>query len=134
LIRGRAAKQNVEVKLLQPDRAILIEVDGEQIRQVLVNLCLNALDVMPSGGRLEVLVKTSARFAELSVLDTGPGIAPELMPRLFEPFVSTKETGVGLGLVISRRIVEEHRGQLTVANRHEGGACFTVQLPIRGRD
>jgi two-component system, NtrC family, sensor histidine kinase HydH len=130
LIRGRAAKQHVELKLLRPDGPVRVEADGEQIRQVLVNLSLNALDVMPAGGTLEMVVKPLPHEVEVSVLDTGPGIASELMPRLFEPFVSTKETGLGLGLVISRRIIEEHHGRLRAANRGDGGACFTFNLPI----
>ncbi len=130
LIRGRAAKQQVELKLTHPDGPLRIEADGEQIRQVLVNLSLNALDVMPSGGRLEMIVRPFSESIEVLVLDTGPGIAPEMMPRLFEPFVSTKETGLGLGLVISRRIVEEHNGRLFAANRTAGGACFTMNLPL----
>ena len=95
-----------------------------------MNLCLNSLDVMPSGGSLEMIVKPCDGHIDVSVLDTGPGIAAELMPRLFEPFVSTKETGLGLGLVISRRIVDEHNGQLSASNRFTGGACFTLQLPF----
>jgi signal transduction histidine kinase len=133
LIRGRAANQHVEIKLTRPSGPILVEADSEQIRQVLVNLTLNALDVMPSGGTLEINVKPSADSVAVSVLDTGPGIRQELMPRLFEPFVSTKETGLGLGLVISRRIVEEHGGRLVAANRLEGGACFTLKLPTEAR-
>jgi signal transduction histidine kinase len=130
LVRGRAAKQHVELKFSGPDGAVFAEVDGEQIRQVLVNLCLNALDAMPAGGGLELTVKPSNDQVELSVLDSGPGLPAELMPRLFEPFVSTKETGLGLGLVISRRIVEEHHGQLIASNRIAGGATFTVMLPV----
>jgi two-component system sensor histidine kinase HydH len=130
LVRGRAAKQHVELRLSCPPGPVRVEADGEQVRQVLVNLALNALDVMPAGGRLEVVVKPSAAGVEVSVLDTGPGVAAAMMPRLFEPFVSTKETGLGLGLVISRRIAEEHGGRLRAVNRPEGGACFTLNLPV----
>jgi two-component system sensor histidine kinase HydH len=129
LVRGRAAKQNVALKLTRPPGPILIQADSEQIQQVLVNLSLNALDVMPTGGTLEIAVKPSAGHVAVSVVDTGPGIGEELMPRLFEPFMSTKETGLGLGLVISRRIAEEHGGRLSASNRPEGGACFTLTLP-----
>jgi signal transduction histidine kinase len=131
LIRGRALKQHVELRIVRPSGPILVEADGEQIRQVLVNLTLNALDVMPSGGTLEIVVKPTSGNVAVSVLDSGPGIGSELMPRLFEPFVSTKETGLGLGLVISRRIAEEHGGRLNASNRLEGGACFTLNLPAR---
>jgi two-component system, NtrC family, sensor histidine kinase HydH len=129
LIRGRAAKQRVELRLSAPGDPVNVEADSELIQQVLVNLTLNALDAMPSGGTLEVIVAPAPDHVELSVLDTGTGISAEMMPRLFEPFVSTKDTGVGLGLVISRRIAEEHGGRLTVTNRPGGGASFTLWLP-----
>jgi len=67
---------------------------------------------------------------ELWVHDTGPGIAPALLPRLFEPFVSSKATGLGLGLVVSRRIAESHGGNLWVTNPPHGGACFVLRLPV----
>ena len=74
-------------------------------------------------------VRRFADRVELEVLDTGPGVAREIMPKLFQSFVSNKETGLGLGLVISRRIVEEHGGTIDAANRAEGGAIFIVRLP-----
>jgi signal transduction histidine kinase len=64
------------------------------------------------------------------VTDTGPGIRPDILPRLFEPFATGKETGLGLGLVISKRIVEEHGGTIRGSNPPGGGACFTVRLPV----
>ena len=114
-----------------PDHAFTIEADPEQIQQVLVNLVLNALDAMPNGGNLEVELRHCADgFVKLEVHDTGPGIAPELMPHLFEPFVSSKETGLGLGLVVSRRIAEAHGGSLKAVNAPRGGACFELRLPV----
>lgn len=129
LIRGRAAKQGVVLQLTAPRMPVIVEADSELIQQVLVNLALNALDAMPSGGKLELIIQPDLEGIQVSVQDTGPGIAAQMMTRLFEPFVSTKETGVGLGLVISRRIAEEHGGQLTAVNRLEGGASFTLRLP-----
>jgi signal transduction histidine kinase len=129
LVGGRARKQQVEVRFASPG-PVLIDADPEQLRQVLVNLGLNALDAMPRGGLLEITLKPEGtNQVEVRVLDSGPGIAPALLPRLFEPFVSGKETGLGLGLVVSRRIAEAHGGSLWGGNRPQGGACFTLRLP-----
>ena len=107
-------------------------VDQGQLCTVLVNLCVNALDVMPGGGRLGIQVELlPGRAVHLTVSDTGSGIAAEVVGQLFTPFVSSKPTGSGLGLSISKRIIEEHGGSLTADNRPEGGACFTVLLPLR---
>jgi two-component system sensor histidine kinase HydH len=130
LIGGRARKQHVEVKFTPPPGPVSMDADAEQLRQVLVNLGLNALDVMPRGGVLEISLATARHFAEVRVLDSGPGISPEVLPRLFEPFISSKETGLGLGLVVSRRIAEAHGGSLWGSNPPAGGACFTLRLPL----
>jgi len=128
LIRGRAEKQRVAARLRA--EPLTLTADAGQLQQVFVNLVLNALDAMPGGGELAVAVRRSDRWAEVEVADTGPGVAREMMARLFEPFASTKDTGLGLGLVISKRIVEDHGGTLGAANRPTGGACFFVRLPI----
>jgi signal transduction histidine kinase len=131
LIGGRARKQNVTIDFVPPADPVMVTADAEQLQQLLVNLELNALDAMSRGGTLTVEIRhPDTEHAEVSVCDTGPGIAPELMPMLFKPFLSTKETGVGLGLVTSRRIAEAHGGSLTAANRPGGGASFTLRLPV----
>jgi signal transduction histidine kinase len=135
LVGGRARKQHVTVRFEPPAVPLLAEADADQIQQLLVNLALNALDVMPRGGTLEVQLRQADRGrVEVRVGDTGPGIRPDLAPRLFTPFVSGKVTGVGLGLVISRRIAESHGGTLTADNRPGGGACFSLRLPGLGAD
>jgi signal transduction histidine kinase len=97
---------------------------------LLVNLSLNALDVMPSGGEIKIQLRTEADGGlELDMCDTGPGIDPLVIDRLFTPFVSNKPTGTGLGLSISRQIVQNHGGTLTAFNQPEGGACFRIHLP-----
>jgi two-component system, NtrC family, sensor histidine kinase HydH len=97
---------------------------------VLVNLLLNALDAMPQGGRLDVDLTTEPSGAvRLAVSDTGSGIPAEMVSRLFTPFATTKPTGTGLGLSLSRRILEEHGGRVAANNRPEGGACFVITLP-----
>lgn len=130
LTSGRARKQQVETAWEIPGRPVLVNGDGEQLRQLLVNLIMNALDMMPMGGKLTLGMRPrGAEGVELRVMDSGPGIASDLLPRLFQPFVSGKETGLGLGLVMSRRIAEEHGGSLHGENLAGGGACFVLLLP-----
>ncbi|HEV8062147.1 MAG TPA: ATP-binding protein [Gemmataceae bacterium] len=134
LIGGRARKQHVEVRFLSRLAPVPVDADAEQVQQVLVNLTLNALDVMPRGGLLELEVAQvhaadGQPWVEVKVMDTGPGIAENMATRLFQPFVSSKETGLGLGLVISRRIADSHGGALEGGNRTGGGAYFALRLP-----
>jgi PAS domain S-box-containing protein len=131
LTQARASQQQVELKATLPDDPVMAQADEDQIQQLLLNLTLNAMDAMPQGGTLDVqLDPPRHNRLELRVLDTGAGIPPQVSERLFQPFVTSKETGVGLGLVISRRIAEDHGGTLSGNNRREGGACFAVQLPV----
>jgi two-component system, NtrC family, sensor histidine kinase HydH len=132
LTRGRAAKQRVVVRFEPPFKTISVDADPIQLRQVLVNLVLNALDAMPGGGTLTIVLRADGPISEISVTDTGPGIAADFRHRLFEPFASTRETGLGLGLVICRRIVEDHGGSIDGENLPGGGAKFTVKLPRLG--
>ncbi len=131
LVAGRARKQQVAVAFTPLAESVLVNADAEQLQQLFVNLVLNALDVMPRGGRLEVAVGPPADGqVEVGVRDTGPGISDDLLPRLFQPFVSSKETGLGLGLVTSQRIAETHGGSLTAGNHPDGGACFRLRLSV----
>ena len=98
LVEGRARKQHVTLHFRPPTTPVIVEADADQMQQLLVNLALNALDAMPQGGSLDISLGVPVHGqVELRVHDTGPGIAPALLPRLFEPFVSSKETGLGLG-------------------------------------
>ncbi|QJX00823.1 sensor histidine kinase [Frigoriglobus tundricola] len=132
LVRGRTGQQNVEIRLAAPRAAVPLNADPGQLRQVLVNLVLNALDAMPTGGALDLAIARDGPDATLTVSDTGHGIAADVVPRLFEPFATGKETGVGLGLVVCKRIVEDHGGTLRGFNRPTGGATFCVRLPVAG--
>src|SRR4051795_9845264 len=130
LVGGRARKQRVTLKFDPPATSVVVQADGEQVRQLLVNLALNALDVMPRGGVLEIELRPPAEHhAELAVLDTGPGIAPGHLSRLYEPFFTSKETGLGLGLVVSQRIARSHGGSLRATNRPQGGGLFVLPPP-----
>ena len=103
-----------------------------QFRQLLFNLLLNALDAVPGGGTVRVAVGPDGPGGWLTVRvsDTGRGLPADLGPRIFEPFVSNKETGTGLGLSICRQIVEAHGGTIDAADRPGGGAVFTARFPL----
>jgi signal transduction histidine kinase len=135
LVGGRARKQGVRLTALRPGGPVWADVDRDQIQQLLLNLVLNALDAMPRGGEVEAELRPAAGGpVELFVRDTGPGVDAEVLPKVFETFVSTKETGVGLGLPVSRRIAEEHGGSLAAFNLPQRGACFVLRLPAPGHD
>ncbi len=130
LLEARAERQGVRMQRHFPDEPLLLQADVGQIRQVVLNLLLNALDSVPRGGTITLeLRKESGEWLALSVADSGCGLPAGLGAQIFEPFVSTKETGLGLGLSICKRIVEAHEGEIQAANRPEGGAVFTVRLP-----
>lgn len=105
-----------------------LQVAGDEtlLRRVLVNLLRNAVE---AGGPVEVQARTGEEGAVLEVLDRGPGVAEEDLPRVFEPFFSRKEAGVGMGLPLSRRIVDQHRGTLVLEPRNGGGTCARLVLP-----
>jgi two-component system sensor histidine kinase KdpD len=108
-----------------------IEVDPYRLRQVLSNLVSNALKQMPDGGTLEISASHGRDQVRVEIADTGPGIPPDRLERVFERFVKSGDsTGSGLGLSIARDLVEAHGGSIAAANRAEGGAVFTIELPI----
>ncbi len=113
-----------------------IPADAGRLRQVLHNLLLNAADALAAvrAPRLHIatrrLTDRAAEWIELRVEDNGPGFAPRVMERLFEPYVTTKEKGTGLGLAIVKKIIEEHGGTLRAENPAEGGARVTIRLPV----
>jgi signal transduction histidine kinase len=106
--------------------------DGDQLREVFLNLGQNALQAMPNGGTLGVEVGQEGDRVRIDVTDSGPGIPEAQRELIFLPFISTKADGLGLGLPIVRRIVEEHGGSVACQNRAGGGAAFVVRLPAGG--
>jgi signal transduction histidine kinase len=108
-----------------------LDVDPYRLRQVLSNLVSNALNQMQDGGKLEVSAHLDGGRARIDVADTGPGIPPDRLERVFERFVKSGDsTGSGLGLSIARDLVEAHGGTIAAANRPEGGAVFSIDLPL----
>ncbi len=131
LLRPQIEKQQIVVQ--KNFQALpLVQIDREQIKQALLNLLLNAIQAMPQGGRLTLSGRNSAdgQWIELSVQDTGVGISEEDMKKLFDPFFSTKEGGMGLGLSITHRIIDQHHGKIEVESTPEKGTLFNVWLPI----
>lgn len=111
----------------------IVVADRVQIQQVLINLMRNAMEAMRDSPEKQLIVRTrhvSPDWLQVEVEDTGPGIADEVAPQLFQPFVTTKANGMGIGLSISRRIIESHGGELTVARNAAGGATFSFSLPV----
>lgn len=130
IVRPRAERVGVTIRH-RIGSAVDLLADRQQLRQVLLNLLINAIDAQPGGGEIVVRIGPSAGGeASIEVADRGDGIRPEIQQRLFEPFVSSKETGIGLGLAVSQRIVNSHGGRITAANRPDGGAAFCVRLPL----
>ena len=129
-----ARQRGVRISLKFDHTLPEVLVDYVQIQQVVLNLARNAVEAMESVERRELTIGTRAipdqSLVEVTVADTGAGIAPELVDRLFQPFVTTKPTGMGLGLSICREIVEAHHGRLTTAPRPAGGTIFRVSLPM----
>ena len=129
MIQGQADIQGVTLSLLLPDVTSLIQADSSQLDHLFVNLSLNALQAMPRGGSLTFRLESDSNWVSVHISDTGCGISPEIMPRLFDPFFTTRANGFGLGLFSCKSIVEEHGGELKVVSELGRGSCFTVQLP-----
>jgi two-component system sensor kinase FixL len=128
------AKENgVRVRLDCPPALPMVSVDKVQVQQVMINLIRNAVEAMAASERRELnlsAIRETDGAVAVRVADSGPGIAPEIADRLFQPFVTTKPQGIGVGLSICRSIVEAHGGQLRYQPNPEGGAAFSFSLPV----
>jgi signal transduction histidine kinase len=122
--------QMIDIDIDVPPNTLL-SGDREMIRRALLNLVLNAIDVMRDGGSLVITSYDGPRGFELEVADSGPGLSDEVKRRAFEPFYSTKQNGTGLGLAIVYHVAEAHGGSVTAMNCPEGGAAFTIKIPRR---
>ena len=134
LVRNQASFRNIQISLdLAPDLPTVL-ADGDQMRQVVLNIVLNAADVMADGGQLRVASRPARgqKGVELRISDTGPGIPDDVKARLFEPFFTTKKTGTGLGLAIAYGMVERHMGSLWVETAPGKGSTFVVVIPVGG--
>lgn len=123
-------EQKVSVTIALTDPLPPVLVDPEQIKSCLVNVVINALQAMPAGGRLTVTAdRNGTGFLSLTFADTGDGIPQDHLPRVFEPYFTTKSGGIGLGLAVTKRIVEEHKGRIEIRSEIGRGTTVTFLLP-----
>jgi two-component system, NtrC family, sensor kinase len=127
--KGELERASVKVVTTFPPAPLVVPVDEGQLRQVFINLVRNAREAMPSGGALSVSAWAADGVAEIRVQDSGLGMAPEIQERIFEPFFTTKAGGTGLGLSLSRQIIEAHGGSVTVESAEGQGTTFILKIP-----
>lgn len=130
LLRGQAESNGIVLnfKLAGP---VFLEVDTDQMTQVFMNILLNAIQILPTGGVVNVKLYTVEDTAKVEISDDGPGMTEEIQAQIFEPFFTRRAGGVGLGLAIVRQIVLSHLGEITCSNSQLGGALFTISLPLK---
>jgi signal transduction histidine kinase len=139
LVRERAGRRDIVLRRIVDERLSTIRADERKVKQVLLNLLSNALKFTPEGGRIDVRAAVNGGMAEVSVADTGVGIAPEDQEAVFEEFrqvgmASKKVEGTGLGLALSRKFIELHGGRIWVKSQVDVGSTFTFTLPLAAAD
>jgi len=126
----QAQAQRVQLRLKRTDEPLVVRLDERLIKQAILNLMINATQAMPpEGGEIILSARLDAPWAVLEVMDTGRGIAPEKVAKIFDAYYSTKSGGTGLGLAITRRVVQEHRGRISVGSEVGKGTVFRIELP-----
>lgn len=135
LLEAESPPTDIEIRHDLFDELPRLYAGAEQLKQVFINLIRNGLEAMPNGGVLEIqtqlIGETDTPTVEINFSDEGEGISPEVMKNIFIPFYTTKGMGTGLGLSICQRIIEHHEGTIQIQNRPEGGARFTIRLPVQ---
>ena len=126
-----AMPENIRVTVDVGPALLMVMVDAAQIRQVFINIILNAAEAMPEGGRLEIRARSKTEFVAVEFADTGCGIPESVTDKIFDPLFTTKPRGVGLGLAMCRSIVERHGGDIGVKSKEGKGTTLSLSLPIR---
>ncbi len=135
LVRNQAIFRNIDLHTMLDPNLPAVMADHDQMRQVVLNIVINAAEAMPDGGELRVASGLDgAGRVRLSISDTGPGIPQEIMGKLFEPFFTTKKTGTGLGLAIAYGIVERHKGTIDIDRSPGRGTKITIRVPADEKD
>lgn len=129
VVRTQAEQQGVELLMEIPQSPVEIEADAEKLKSCLSNIVINAVQAMPDGGRLTVLLESDSSECVFHITDTGVGIPDDALDRIFEPYYSTKDTGTGLGLAVTKKIIDEHGGHIRVKSAPGEGTTFSIELP-----
>lgn len=132
LLASQLEQRGIRVTTGFSSKLPIILAVSSQLEQVFLNIALNAYDAMPEGGELRISARPVRDMAEIIFQDTGPGIPVEERARIFEPFVSTRKSGTGLGLSVSYGIIAAHGGSLDLVSGRGKGACFRITLPVKG--
>lgn len=132
-IGPECGRKGVSLSLVVEGEPENLEADGFQLKHAVLNLVLNALQATPSGGTIVIGVRGDADELAIEVRDTGEGMTGEVLPRAFDAFFTTREGGTGLGLPITRRIVEAHAGTVAMRSREGEGTVATISLPVGPR-
>jgi two-component system sensor histidine kinase HydH len=130
LVSDTFRKNNISVVKDYAKSMPLINIDASQFQQLFLNLILNSIEAMPEGGKLEISTRRGKKQVEIIFSDTGYGIPSKLKDKIFEPFYTTREQGTGLGLAIACKIVESHRGKITLDSKVGKGSTFHIILPV----
>lgn len=130
IVEAQAEECAIKISLIEEENVPKMLADAEFLRSVFNNLFINAVHSMEAkGGHLTVKISPDAEFVKIEISDTGNGISPENLEKIFEPYFSTKETGTGLGLAITQKIIDVHNGEIIVESELNKGTIFTVKLP-----
>ncbi|MCG6911365.1 MAG: histidine kinase [Deltaproteobacteria bacterium] len=136
LLKHRLNSYDVTVKLTREEPLPKVQADSEQIKEVLINIIINACEVMNAGGSIticeEAVGEPGEQSAVIHLTDDGPGMPAAVSEKVFDPFFTTKEEGTGLGLSIVKRIIEEHGGSVSLVSSEGGGTTFTIDIPVEG--
>ncbi|RBW68191.1 ATP-binding protein [Bacillus taeanensis] len=130
LLKTQASSQNITINYEQDETVSPVHCDGNQLKQVFINIIKNATEAMPNGGNIDISIKKREDHTLIRIKDDGTGIPQDVLSKLGEPFYTTKETGTGLGLMICFRIIEQHNGNISIESEEGNGTTFEIELPV----
>ncbi len=130
LVRPEADQHNIVIETAGLDQPAPLRGDSGLLQQAVLNILRNALEAMPSGGKLAVRLEKSSQNAELEISDTGPGISPDVRDKIFQLYYTTKQNGTGIGLAMTYRAIQLHNGFIEIGGQPGSGAVFRIRLPL----